>query len=425
MSHASKIILRIVVTLLILALVGVSVWLIFFRPSDSLTVFDTLVKLEKEEKYEYTKKMHGYTDEKLGEVKGVSAMNYVDPVSGDDLTFAFNLTSETNQTEATRYGYIQLYRAFMFKNASFAGIESPYKEVANVFNTSANLSAVSGMSFDKIYESINSVYSYYLYYVQLAEGFDKTAINNINNSINNFKGTLNSLTAKADEILKLQTQIPTKYDATVVGELYRSYGDLYARYFEVLKSFNNLTINLKNFVNKYVFDSNVVYDSVTVSNEIATKTISEFTNKQVVDPVKFFAPKGELTEEEETAYNEEFKSYQVFLSHAYDAAITYKFVALGTTNILSNEIIQYYVELQSYNGDNAATANAITGSQNIFTLTRKVKSELVKNPEDRLEGEKAPSDLYYTDNFTNDIDPEKTFGYKIVELIKAIYNTQP
>ena len=50
MSHASKIILRIVVTVLILALVGLSVWLIFFRQSDSVTVFDSLSKLEKEEK---------------------------------------------------------------------------------------------------------------------------------------------------------------------------------------------------------------------------------------------------------------------------------------------------------------------------------------------------------------------------------------
>ena len=208
---------------------------------------------------------------------------------------------------------------------------------------------------------------------------------------------MGSALTKVKEIENLQTQIPTTYDPTVINEIYRSYGNLYVRFFEVLKSFNNLTIELKNFVNKYVFDSNVVYDSKTVAYEIAINTISEFTNKTVIDPIKFFDPKTDLTEEEQKAFAEELKNYQVFLSHSYDACVT-KNLITGITPV-TDTVIQYYVDLKSYNGENAATANAITGSKNIFTLTRTQKAQLVKSDEDRLEGELKPSDLYYTDNF--------------------------
>lgn len=417
MSHASKIILRIVVTVLILALVGLSVWLIFFRPSDSVTVFDSLSKLEKEEKTNFNNKMFSY-----GGVKGINAQKGITPKSGEGYKeYEYNLVDEEHQTEVTRFGYIKLYRAFMFYSSTFEGITSPYKDVANAF-AGENLDANKNITFEQIYNTLDSIYIYYLNYVQLASGFDKGAIDGINNKVSNLKSTMGSALTKVKEIENLQTQIPTTYDPTVINEIYRSYGNLYVRFFEVLKSFNNLTIELKNFVNKYVFDSNVVYDSKTVAYEIAINTISEFTNKTVIDPIKFFDPKTDLTEEEQKAFAEELKNYQVFLSHSYDACVT-KNLITGITPV-TDTVIQYYVDLKSYNGENAAIANAITGSKNIFTLTRTQKAQLVKSDEDRLEGELKPSDLYYTDNFTNDINGV-TFGDKIVSLINTVYNAIP
>ena len=115
MSHASKIILRIVVTVLILALVGLSVWLIFFRPSDSVTVFDSLSKLEKEEKTNFNNKMFSY-----GGVKGINAQKGITPKSGEGYKeYEYNLVDEEHQTEVTRFGYIKLYRAFMFYSSTF------------------------------------------------------------------------------------------------------------------------------------------------------------------------------------------------------------------------------------------------------------------------------------------------------------------
>lgn len=443
MSHASKIILRIVVTLLILALVGVSVWLLFFRPSDSLSVFGSLTSLETTEKNEFNQKLNSYYIKKDGKqtpVKGIKDSYEVKPTTEGETSIyldalnRFTLEVEGHSTEANRYRYMAYYRAFMFSNhggyqsiisrkkdsnSTFTDDVNPYINVAQVLSPEITASELNFVNFENIYNAINKVYNYYYSYSQLASGVDKAATDNINSKISSFKSAINSFNSKADEILKLQTQIPTTYDPTVVNELYKSYANLYERFFEILKTYNNLTVELRNFVNKYVFDSKPVYDSVTVQYELTIRTISEFTNKTLVDPIKFIDHDSTgLTEEEEAAYQTEFKTYQNFLSHAYDAMIMNKL----TSDKVTDQVVQDYADLLSYSGDNAATANAITGSQNIFTLTREVKSQLIKDAADRLEGERAPSDLYYTETYNESDQP---FGVKIVNLITAIYRNVP
>lgn len=410
MRHMSKVFLRLIVAFLILALTGGVIWLLFFRPSESVTVFDTLLKLENGEQKTY-----------LEQCDKLKKMDYVKPLNeeGNKTNYAYDYLSDSSvpQQEATRFRYIKLYRAFMFNDTvdgdknSFKGITSPYKAVANAFNETPPIEADKNITFEQIFNNIEKVCKDYRGYVQYADGFSKATLDNLNDYIDVYKSALNSFSSKVDEILKLQVQTPSKFDATVTGEIYRSYANLYQKYFALLKAYGDLTTRLKDFVNKYAFDSNIVYHSKTVKDEIILKTVGEFINKQVVDPVYFMEP-TEATEEQT-------KQYQEFLSHAYDAVIV--------NNVNMDETsIQRYLELYSYNEDNASTANAIWGSQNIFTLTREIKAQLIKDAADRVEGEKKPSDLYYTDYYNDSNDDSnngsrETFEVKIVELIKTIF----
>lgn len=399
-KHLSKTILRIVVAALILALVGVGIWLIFFRPSDNISVFNTLTQLELKEKVDLNNHINGYeTKNSKNEVVRVPGIRESRTITKNDVTINLDgalievNNNTANATEIKKYNNAIYYRAFIFRG--FASVTNPFENTSKAF--SATNQDLNFTTLEKVYNAINTCYYNYFSYAQLATGVSNDAVKAMNTKVDSLKKAINSFNSKSDEIIKLQTQIDTVYNPTIVNEIFVAYRDLYTRYFNILANYNNLTIELMNFVNRFVFDSNPVYDVNTVKLEISMNTINEFVKREVVDPIPFINNDEGLTADQTNAYNN-------FLSFAFDAMKTSKL------NITDENLVQNYADLKGYNGQNANTANAITGSQNIFTLNRSQKAQLVKTTP--ADGDLVVSDLYYTDN---------GFGEKIISLINAVY----
>ncbi len=411
MTHANKIILRIVVTVLILAVCGAAVWLLFFLPSDAQGVFNSLTSLETGTKKDFSNKINGYVDDKDVKHKGIEVSNALYPAGG--AAVVYDITSGNE-----KLAKVAKYRAFMFDNNSAItlsnpeafkdGVYTPYIDVLDMDGgysiANADGSTLNSVDIDKyanfesIYEAIDDAYTYYYSYSQLATGVDNGTINTLNGYIKDFKNAINGFNKKADEILNLQVQIPSANDATVINEIYLAYKALYNKFFDVLKTYNDLTINLKDYVNKFVFDSNPVFDESTVLYEITTKTISQFTNNGVFDVVEGLTFKDDTTD---AAKAEAKTKYAKFLSYSFDAM---KMSSLAK-NEIDLTIIQNYIDATNYKGENASTANAIWGENNIFTLTRDVKAG-IKN------GTVAVSDYYNT---------EGGLGDAIINLVRLYF----
>lgn len=357
----SKILLRIGVTIGILALIFLGVWLIWFKPSNELEVFNNLTQLQSQNQTSF--------EDVLNSAKERNYMEYTKTEGDVPSKVPYTFSGGENDSTQALLSAIKNYRAYMF------GEFSEYERlnhthffgdfVADINLNKANI--YSYLGFYQIYNVVDTAFEYYYSYAQLAEHVSNKDVKNINNLISAVKSNYSSFITTFDEILKMESQLTKSDDITMISEIKALYYNLYNNLFNVLKSYNNLTLNLKEFVNNYVFDGNIAYDKQVVAFDVLLNSTAQFVEQNPT-----------LTLKDGThayySFNSETKDVSTFSNYFYNASV----VAFVYKNI------DFTTEVEQYNNLVKNYSESLFGDKSIFKLTREQMKELVNSSSDNL-----------------------------------------
>lgn len=387
MSTRTKVILRIVVTLVILGLIVLGVWLIWFRPTNELEIFQNLTALQND------------SEQKFFTARGkVEKRNYFNDSANDTyLVSKFN----SSETQNKLLGQIAYHRAYMFGgnglNSSYTTdnvgadkINDPSKynrayAYATITSTS-NLNKYLGL--DAMYEAVDDAFDYYYSYVQLAEDVDGDDVKTINGLISTLRANYDGFTSlNNNELEKLLNSITTTNQPTVLNQVSDIYEKLYTQYFKIVDSYADLTLGLQDFVVEYVFNNNLTFDKQTVAFNMILNSVSEWA------------------EASKTENNAKVASYKVFTKNDKNEVVLsdnslYIVYSVDVANVLSNyfsniKFGESAVHFQTKISDSVVEAystlankynEALSGSKSIFKLNNAQKHKLfVVNTETNTE----------------------------------------
>lgn len=373
----TKTILRFAVTIVILGLIFLGVWLIWFKPTNELEVFNTLTNLQKTDN-----KSKGY-GAYLYAMSGVDDNNNAVGLTNCDAKISFlvnNVTTTRNKyfndinfsvigSEGLNKNYasdvekyIKYYRFFMLGELSGTNIDdsnaNPYYD-QGVYKYDGD-KKVSYVGLQNMYDNIDKAFDYYYAYVQLAQKVDKQdvkEINNLaktlNNSYTNFASTKSDMDSLLDKLSSNSTDINPDTIMTEVKNLFKT---LHSDYFNIVKNYNNLTMTVRDFVIKYAFDNDFAYNKETVYYDILVNTVKEFTNKSI----NLFVEVGE----------------KEFVANCDDKITDYVTYSLDVARVIKNgqqDVVTDYIELKN----NYSTA--LTGTNSLFALSHADKQKFVNS----------------------------------------------
>ena len=363
MSSNTKIILRIVVTLAIVGLIVLGVWLIWFKPTNELEVFNNLTRLQSQDQDNFEKS--------LSETKN---RTYMGKSNGGRLNYTF---AGGDAPASTRPVFVQIkyYRSYMF--GGFENNDEAYAPYQDIFNKTTNKNVLGRVfSLYETYNTIDDAFEYYYSYSQLIEEISNKEVKNINSLISSLKSSYNIFndtfekknekTGEPEEgIVALETKSLTDFNQiTIVSEIEALYEKLYNTFFDIIKKYNNLTIAVKDLVTEKVFENNLAYDKKTVTYEMALKSITELT-----------AQKIELTfnDNDNTCTADEN-----YISYLYDVAMI-NWANLSNSNKIYPKITISDAEVQAFAFINENYGEAFNGEKSVFKLTRYNKNQLANS----------------------------------------------
>lgn len=357
MSTRTKIILRIAVTLVVLGLVVLGVWLIWFKPTNELEVFQNLTSLQNESQ----KNFISARDDKDN---GIKSRNYLMSNTTQE-TYSLDKYENTAAANYKVYGQIAFYRAYMFGDFGSTDGLNPYlnyiAEYQNNIETGTTFKNNQGLT--KVYEQIDAAFKYYYSYVQLAEDVEKDDVKEMNRLISNLKNDYNGFASlQQNELGNLYKNITDKNKVTILNEVCAVYEKLYYKYFDIVDSYNKLTLKLQDFVVEYVFDGVVTYDVKTVKYDVLLNAVSEWTNASRKNNANGVAQYKVFVKDADgdIVFNDN-KEYIVYSSDVI--------AVLATT--VNETIVSKYANI----GDKYA--EGLKGNKSIFKLTNKQKNEFV------------------------------------------------
>lgn len=365
----TKTILRFAVTIVILGLIFLGVWLIWFKPTNELEVFNTLTNLQKADNKSkgygaYLYAMSGVDEDN----KTVGLTNCTDEIKYkvNNVDTPYNkYFSNVNFSvigsdglDKTAYAdtpkYIKYYRFFML------GEESGTNASDNNANPYYLQDVVGYVGLQNMYNNIDKAFDYYYAYVQLAQKVDKKDVKEINNlakaltnSYTNFASTKSDL----DSLLnKLSSNPDGVNPETIMFEVKNLFKTLHSDYFNIVKNYNNLTMTVRDFVIKYAFDNDFAYNKETVYYDILVNTVKEFTNKSI----NLFVEVGE----------------KEFVANCDDKITDYVTYSLDVARVIKNgqqDVVTDYIELKN----NYSTA--LTGTNSLFALSHADKQKFANS----------------------------------------------
>lgn len=365
----TKTILRFAVTIVILGLIFLGVWLIWFKPTNELEVFNTLTNLQKADNKSkgygaYLYAMSGVDDNNnpVGLTNCKDKIEYnVNNVTTtrnkyfNDINFSVIGSDGLNKNYASDVEkYIKYYRFFML------GEESGTNASDNNANPYYLQDVVGYVGLQKMYDNIDKAFDYYYAYVQLAQKVDKQDVKEINNlskaltnSYNNFASTKSDL----DSLLNKLSHNPDGVNPeTIMFEVKNLFKTLHSDYFNIVKNYNNLTMTVRDFVIKYAFDNDFAYNKETVYYDILLSSVKEFTSKSI----NLFV---EVDKKE-------------FVANCDDKNTDYVTYSLDVARVIKNgqqDVVTDYIELKN----NYSTA--LTGTNSLFALSHADKQRFVNS----------------------------------------------
>lgn len=400
----TKTILRFAVTIVILGLIFLGVWLIWFKPTNELEVFNTLTNLQKADNKSkgygaYLYAMSGVDEDN----KAVGLTNCTDKIKYkvNNVDTPYNkYFSNVNFSvigsdglDKTAYAdtpkYIKYYRFFML------GEESGTNASDNNANPYYLQDVVGYVGLQNMYNNIDKAFDYYYAYVQLAQKVDKEDVKEINNlakaltnSYTNFASTKSDL----DSLLnKLSSNSADINPDTIMIEVKNLFKTLHSDYFNIVKNYNNLTMTVRDFVIKYAFDNDFAYNKETVYYDILLSSVKEFTSKSI----NLFV----------TVENKEFVANNV------DKITDYVDYSLDVAKVIKNsgnDVVTDYIELK----DNYSST--INGQNSIFALSHVNKVKFA-NGDAEIRSKFNSESIKYINNILS-----KCFGLTIANETEGV-----
>lgn len=367
----SKILLRIGVTIGILALIFLGVWLIWFKPSNELEVFNNLTQLQlyKIENFNTVEdNASSRTKMFLSDGKEDNARTY----SFDGGNFANNGNVKDLSIQ------IKNYRAYMFSEFDTYGSYF-FTDIVNNLNSKVATLIQENIGFDVIYGVMDNAFDYYYSYAQLAEHVSNKDVKNMNNKISTLKSSYNDFQTTYNEIVNLEKQLDDFNNYTIISEITSLYKNLYLNYFDIIKDFNTLIVNLKDFVNQYVFDGKLTLDKNVVVYDMLLNSVAEFVKEDPTLTLKSgtnkYIANNNINNSEQV--NEDDNNFSKFL---YDiTTITLVYTYNCTENHLEQNSLKIDKEIEYYSILANEYKEALYGENNIFQLNRSEKFGLVDN----------------------------------------------
>jgi len=218
-----KVFLRVLVTVLILTALGFGVYAIFFKPAADDVVF---LKLSEVMEYKRVQGSDEFSNRRLNE----------------------------------KIGFIETGKAELEKLVgSFDGeLALNYKFLNSQGNSKDTTSFYGCYNMDN---RLNDVFNYYFAYTQAAKKVSKSTQNAMQKAINSYKSSFDALQKSLNSILSLQNTLNESNFNEFKGELTLRYLNAVVKYRENLKQYADLTLKVKDFVSKYVFDGNLTNDN--------------------------------------------------------------------------------------------------------------------------------------------------------------------
>ncbi len=398
----TKTILRFAVTIVILGLIFLGVWLIWFKPTNELEVFNTLTNLQKADNKSKGYGAYLYALTGVDEnTQAVGLINWKHKKSEDSDSETINRYCEglnfstiTSEGINSNEDYIVYYRFFML--GEDLGTNEDYHNADPYYLQGVT----NSVGLQKMYDNIDKAFDYYYAYVQLAQKVDKKDVKEINNlakaltnSYTNFASTKSDMDSLLD---KLSSKSDEYNSNTIMTEVKNLFKTLHSDYFNIVKNYNNLTMTVRDFVIKYAFDNDFAYNKETVYYDILLNSVKEFTSKSI----NLFVKEG----------NKEF------VANNADKITDYVDYSLDVARVISSfnkeeekpDVVTDYIELK----DNYPST--ITGQNSIFALSHVNKVKFANNDAE-IKSKFNSESIKYINNILS-----KCFGLTIVNETEGV-----
>lgn len=379
-----KIILRIVVTVVILSLIFLGVWLIWFKPSNELEIFNNLTQLQSQDQDKFEPVFKEIADKKELKTKtGAKHLyKFIDCKSDNQATKAlgqikylraymfgeFGSDISTTEVNTTYNPYFKINEDTLIKNG---------EEYVNIPNQIEIAKVNQAIGFHDLYLVIDDAFEYYYSYSQLVEKIERNDVKKLNGLMADLKSDYDSFKSNAKAFTDLESNLENFTQLTIINEVKALYVNMFNDYYDIIKSYNKLTLALKDFVNNYVFENNLTYDNKTVTYEMMLNSITELTSKKCDTTLENLLDNNLYTLAENVKTE---KVNTPFLLYSYDAArVVMVFLHNAGVDgdsrlILNDGIVNAFAVINENYGE------ALSGEKSIFKLNRSEKYNLATSP---------------------------------------------
>lgn len=371
----SKILLRFLVTIVILAATVLGVWLIWFKPSRELEVFNILTEVQNDKQVAF-RAANG--NDKIGGNENINNSltikqentDKVDYYSLDDVT----LNEDTRKVQSPFYGKIAYLRGYMFGFKKYV-TDTNSVDITPFKNIEVDNAAVTNAyaSFEEIYNQVDAAFKYYYSYVQLAEDVSRDDAKEVEELAEKLNAEYSSYVSNANEILTIIKEYSNINQTTVLSETAALYANLAQDYYDIIKCYTDLTLDVRNYVVEYVFDGKVAFDTKTVSYELVLNTVKQATS------VPFVAYLGVDPAAEDASTVDTFADYLASAGAIINAVKTNKVEA----------VVKDYATLANNYAD------GLIGEHGLFKLSLKVKKDVKDGT--------AQTNSYYNETYLNNV----------------------
>lgn len=334
----TKILLRFLVTIVVLAAVVLGVWLIWFKPTNELEVFNMLTELQNDKQTAHEKALNSSVSTAKGH-KGIKYNTKVEKctIIGDNYSINHYAVEDTKS-----YGKIAYYRAYMFEG--FSG-----KDLKAV-NPYSDTSLATGSTLENMYNAVDKAFKYYYSYVQLAEDVSNKDVSQIKDIVKELNKKYDSFNENVDKVYAIIEQYTDSNSKTILSETASLYKNLAQDYYSIVKLYTDLTITVKDFVVDHVFAGNTAYDANTVSYNATLNAVNELTEKEL----KVFDEDGVVV------VGGDYVNYSVDVAFAIKAEI-------------KADVVKAYANVASNYSE------GLIGEHGIFKLSRENKMKVVND----------------------------------------------
>ena len=300
----TKHILRLIVTIAILAAVGLCLWLFVFKPTDTETTFALLENLDTyKESSGYTSDLAEiaeednsslglYTDETLASryrLFGAGEATVVASYNVTNNSFKLDLVDYTINTEAGDYGTVSdgtnTYNIDSTNGFEIDGVSYLISTVEGVtrVTTTEQLSFYKDYNYLQVLTSLDEIYGVYSSYTLFAENVSNSQMNNISDKVDDYKSAIANVVISAQNLLEYESICKSAASGSSLTdglktELANRYADFSAKYKTAFNAYYDLILAVQGLVKSNVFYGDFVYDAQTSNLDIMLMLNSAFFN---------------------------------------------------------------------------------------------------------------------------------------------------